>query len=250
MCALNENKTCSVDYARLIVVAGEGSPGIHRTMRSPPIAVPWSPDSSQATSSNSSSPSSSAPNSPAAAANLSGGSGMGRPSSLHVARNKKTSSLKSPHRRKSVHNFPLSPLARTPSPSNMIQSPARSPSPLTGVQGHIVGSSHLPQQTIPAHLNPVATPPVLHTHPPPSHKQATHKQTFSGARPKSYDSGSPIAARARSPELLHPSSAEKLPVTHTLSAPGTEKNQGASHSRAASLRKASLQESKSNTDPP
>ncbi|KAL8582089.1 hypothetical protein ACOMHN_004009 [Nucella lapillus] len=142
----------------------EGSPGLHRTIRSPPVAVPRSPDSSPAASSNSSSPSSSVPNSPAAAAASIAASvaasvaaataHFGRPSSLHVVKHKKgASSLKSPHRRKSVHNFPLSPLARTPSPSNMVSSPARSPSPLAVVQGHQVGSSHLPQQTIPAYLN-------------------------------------------------------------------------------------------------
>ena len=221
----------------------EGSPALQRTMRSPPIAVPWSPDSSQATSSNSSSPSSSVPNSPAAASVNAATVHMGRPSSLHVAKHKKTSSLKSPHRRKSVHNFPLSPLARTPSPSNMISSPARSPSPLAGVQGHQVGSSHLPQQTIPAHLN------AAHhsSHSPPASKQPAPSSAMpKSMRPKSCEpTNSPLLRRALSPELLHPSSAEKPLLTHTLSAPSSEKPPP---EKGPMLRKASLQEDKSRSD--
>lgn len=219
----------------------EGSPALHRTMRSPPIAVPWSPDSSQANSSNSSSPSSSVPNSPAAASVNTASVHMGRPSSLHVVKHKKTSSLKSPHRRKSVHNFPLSPLARTPSPSNMASSPARSPSPLAGVQGHQVGSSHLPQQTIPAHLNP---PTTHHSQSPPSCKQSMPAVPKS-MRPKSCEpTNSPLLRRALSPELLHPSSAEKPLLTHTLSAPSEKPPP----QKVQMLRKASLQEDKSRSD--
>lgn len=233
----------------------EGSPALHRTIRSPPIAVPWSPDSSQANSSNSSSPTSSAPNSPAAA-NVAGPvpPSLGRPSSLHVAKHKKTSSLKSPHRRQSVHNFPLSPLARTPSPSNMVSSPVRSPSPLAGVQGHQVGNCNLAQQTFPTYLNLTpASAAALHTHPASCKQPPTCTSpltsAYGGARPKSYDSaGSPVTSRAKSPELLHPSSAEKVPLTHTLSAPSCDKTQPTN--RASSLRKASLQDFKSSSDPP
>ncbi|XP_070194512.1 microtubule-associated serine/threonine-protein kinase 3-like isoform X2 [Littorina saxatilis] len=222
----------------------EGSPALHRTMRSPPITVPWSPDSSQANSSNSSSPTSSVPNSPAAAS-AAASTHLGRPSSLHVVKHKKTSSLKSPHRRKSVHNFPLSPLARTPSPSNMASSPARSPSPLAGMQGHLLGSSHLPQQTIPAHLNAHTCSGATHyTHTPTSSKPCTALPK--SMRPKSCEPNSPLLRRALSPELLHPSSAEKPPITHTLSAP-TDKPPP---QKMLTSRKASLQEGKSQGDPP
>ena len=59
-----------------------------------------------------------------------------RPSSLHGLKHKhklgvKTKTLQSPSRRKSVGHIPLSPLARTPSPSPIPPiSPTRSPSPL------------------------------------------------------------------------------------------------------------------------
>lgn len=79
------------------------------------------------TSSQSSSPNSSTPNSPASSTHYN------RPSSLHGLKHK-LQTIKSPHRRKSVHNIPLSPLARTPSPSSMAVSPTRSPSPLTVVK--------------------------------------------------------------------------------------------------------------------
>ncbi|CAG5125697.1 unnamed protein product, partial [Candidula unifasciata] len=193
---------------------------------SSPMSLPWSPDSSQAGSSTSSSPSSSAPNSPATQVTVATAH-MGRPSSLQVVKHKKTASLKSPHRRKSVHNFPLSPLARTPSPSAMTSAPARSPSPLTLPQGHQVGSSNMPQQTIPSHLNShstcqqhasaatskksLATPsPVkslahstTSSFPPPNARIAL-------GRPKSCEPESPIIKRrTSSPERLHPSSANQ-----------------------------------------
>lgn len=167
--------------------------------RSPPISVPWSPDSSQAGSSNSSSPSSSAPNSPATQAHF------GRPSSLHVAKHKKTASLKSPHRRKSIHNFPLSPLARTPSPSAVTTSPARSPSPLALPQGHLIGSSNLPQQTIPSHHTGAsphansASPHALaqahhhhHLHHPHPHPHPLHHPSPAPACKKSLHSASAL----------------------------------------------------------
>lgn len=71
---------------------------------------------SQSFSSGSSSPLSSGQNSPAASFNSS------RPGSLQGL-SKTLQCLKSPSRRKSVHNIPLSPLARTPSPSPMAVSP-------------------------------------------------------------------------------------------------------------------------------
>jgi len=104
----------------------------------------------------SSSPGSSAPNSPASGnvqnfgggtstSSSGGGSAPHRPSSLHGLKNKLHSVAKnmhSPSRRKSAGHVPLSPLARTPSPSPQPPlscvaagvvgpvSPTRSPSPL------------------------------------------------------------------------------------------------------------------------
>lgn len=106
--------------------------------RSPPHAVPRlqrSPSDSAGSpgnSSQSSSPGSSVPNSPA----LANSPHFQRPSSLQGLKHKlvktfRNTSLPSP-RRKSCGNIPLSPLARTPSPSVLVAatSPTRSPSPL------------------------------------------------------------------------------------------------------------------------
>merc|ERR1719445_943660 len=71
-----------------------------------------------------------------------------RPSSLHGLKHKlhiKTKNLHSPSRRKSVGHIPLSPLARTPSPSPLPSSPTRSPSPLSLPLGHQPGSSNATQ---------------------------------------------------------------------------------------------------------
>lgn len=80
--------------------------------------------SSQASSSQSSSPSSSVPNTPTSNLNLNTSAPVyhQRPSSLHGLKHKlhTIGSGKSPSssRRKSVCHIPLSPLARTPSPSS------------------------------------------------------------------------------------------------------------------------------------
>lgn len=144
----------------------------------------------------SSSPSSSTPNSPA--------SGQfhphfPRPSSLHGLKNKLHSVAKnmhSPSRRKSAGHIPLSPLARTPSPSPqppMIPvSPTRSPSPLAFPMVHPPGSSHSTQV-----FSPGASLSVS-----PAAKRAM-------SRPKSAEPGSPLLRRALSPDRLHPRSAEK-----------------------------------------
>ncbi|XP_071161735.1 microtubule-associated serine/threonine-protein kinase 3-like isoform X2 [Mytilus edulis] len=178
---------------------GDSGHGMVRSSRSLPIQMPWSPDSSAANSSNSSSPSSSTPNSPA-----SNSSHIGRPSSLHgLAKHKKQGSLKSPHRRKSVHNIPLSPLARTPSPSPLPPSPTRSPSPLAFTQSSAVyhaGTSNMPQQTFPSQLNTSGT-----NSSPPTNLSRKHSFT----RPKSCEPSSPLLRRALSPDRLHPQSAEK-----------------------------------------
>ena len=180
--------------------SGDSLPGSPtRSPKSPPLSRMWSPASDSArstgdTSSNSSSPSSSTPNSPASSAHFS------RPSSLHGLKHK-LQTIKSPHRRKSVHNIPLSPLARTPSPSPMATSPTRSPSPLTmGQVPHhhsaVHGISNMTQTYNPS------------TQSSPSPVQLTPAARKMG-RPKSCEPGSPLLRRALSPDRLHPSSAEK-----------------------------------------
>ncbi|XP_053394336.1 microtubule-associated serine/threonine-protein kinase 3-like isoform X2 [Mercenaria mercenaria] len=161
-------------------------------VQSSPLSLTWSPESCQ-TSSTSSSPSSSSPNSPANQSHSP--SSYGRPSSLSGLKHKRTQSLKSPCRRKSVHNIPLSPLARTPSPSPMPVSPTRSPSPLAFTQGHQVGASSQSQKTIPAHLNTNPSQAIVKRH------------SFSKHKP---DQSSPLLRRALSPDRLHPNSAEKV----------------------------------------
>ncbi|XP_060576748.1 microtubule-associated serine/threonine-protein kinase 2-like isoform X3 [Ruditapes philippinarum] len=179
-------------------------------VQSSPLSLTWSPETCQ-TSSTSSSPSSSSPNSPANQSHSP--TGYGRPSSLSGLKHKRTQSLKSPCRRKSVHNIPLSPLARTPSPSPMPVSPTRSPSPLAFSQGHQVGASNQSQKTIPAHLNTNPSQAIVKRH------------SFSKHKP---DQTSPLLRRALSPDRLHPNSAEKI-----------------------QQRKSSLQENKSKSlDPP
>uniref|UniRef100_A0A8C1GSX2 non-specific serine/threonine protein kinase n=1 Tax=Cyprinus carpio TaxID=7962 RepID=A0A8C1GSX2_CYPCA len=109
------------------VSSGESVPGspTHMSPRSPTQGGRSIPDSAHSVggnSSQSSSPSSSVPNSPAS-------SGQIRPSSLHGLAPKLQRQYRSP-RRKSAGNIPLSPLARTPSPTPQNTSPPRSPSPL------------------------------------------------------------------------------------------------------------------------
>lgn len=109
-------------------------------------------------SSQSSSPSSSAPNTPT-------GSGAApiiypRPSTLHGLKHKlhQPANSKNLHansqtsvqnRRKSVGHIPLSPLARTPSPSPLPASPTRSPSPLAFPTGYMTGASNTTQAYVP-----------------------------------------------------------------------------------------------------
>lgn len=101
-------------------------------------------------SSQSSSPSSSAPNSPA-------GSGHIRPSTLHGLAPKLSGQRYRSGRRKSAGSIPLSPLARTPSPTPpQPTSPQRSPSPLLG---HSLGNSKI-SQAFPSKMH---SPPHTHT---------------------------------------------------------------------------------------
>ena len=189
-----------------------GSPTHPMSSRSPPMGGRvCSSDSAHSTanSSNSSSPGTSAPNSPATAAAAAAAAHYNRPSSLHGLKHKLQQSIKSPSRRKSVHNIPVSPLARTPSPSPMATSPTRSPSPLTVVQGH---GPHAPV------LHPLGISNMTQTYNPTQQQTSpSPNQSLSGSgirrvypRPRSIaEPGSPLLRRALSPDRLHPSSAEK-----------------------------------------
>ncbi|XP_023711287.1 microtubule-associated serine/threonine-protein kinase 3 isoform X7 [Cryptotermes secundus] len=175
-----------------------GSPTHSKTLRSPPTnrITFSSPESSHSpvNSSQSSSPSSSAPNSPAG---VPSGATVHyqRPSTLHGLKHKlhtAAKSIHSPNRRKSVGHIPLSPLARTPSPSPLPSSPTRSPSPLAFPTGHHPGSSNTTQSYSPG--TSLSTP------------GSGNKKGF--GRPKSAEPGSPLLRRALSPDRLHPRSAE------------------------------------------
>lgn len=149
--------------------------------------------------SDSSSPADSAPCSPVTVTAT-----QTRPSSLHGLKHKhklgvKTAkTLHSPSRRKSVGHIPLSPLARTPSPSPIPPiSPTRSPSPLAlPLVGHYVpGTSNQTQTYSP--LGGAAANSLTPN---------SAKKSFN--RPKSAEPGSPLLRRALSPDRLHPRSAD------------------------------------------
>lgn len=169
---------------------------------------------SASNSSQSSSPSSSAPNTPT-------GSGAAplypRPSTLHGLKHKlhtpatgKTlhanNQNSGPNRRKSVGHIPLSPLARTPSPSPLPASPTRSPSPLAFPNvGHLSGASN----TVQAYVPGTTTATIV-----PTSTGAIAKKPF--VRPKSAEPSSPLLRRALSPDRLHPRSAENKCVLSPL----------------------------------
>ncbi|XP_008279222.1 microtubule-associated serine/threonine-protein kinase 2 isoform X2 [Stegastes partitus] len=156
--------------------SGPGSPTHNLSPRSPTQGYRSTPDSTHSVggnSSQSSSPSSSVPNSPASSGHI-------RPSSLHGLAPKLQRQYRSP-RRKSAGNIPLSPLARTPSPTPQSSSPQRSPSPLPS---HALGQSAVGQ----------SFPVKLHSSPPLVRQIS---------RPKSAES-------PRSPLLKRVQSAEKL----------------------------------------
>lgn len=110
---------------------------------------------STSTSSPCSSPSSSSPGTNPPIGNISSVANQShyqRPSTLHGLKHKLHTAAKnihSPNRRKSVGHIPLSPLARTPSPSPIPASPTRSPSPLAFPTGHQPGSSNTTQSYSP-----------------------------------------------------------------------------------------------------
>lgn len=137
------------------------------TVRTPVSArASLSPSDSfaHATSSSSSQTPSSASPSPTAANSRNSKQHYQRPSTLHGLKHKLHSSACSktlhsaspscaanvPNRRKSVGHIPLSPLARTPSPSPLPASPTRSPSPLAFPVGHQPGSSNTTQSYSPS----------------------------------------------------------------------------------------------------
>lgn len=182
-----------------------------------------------ASTSQSSSPSSSAPNTPT-------GTGSAqlyqRPSTLHglkhklhttgVTNNKglHTSTTNSgPNRRKSVGHIPLSPLARTPSPSPLPSSPTRSPSPLAFPVGHQPGSSNTTQSY---------SPGVLPSGQSTINVGGVSKKGF--ARPKSAEPSSPLLRRALSPDRLHPRSAENKCSISPLCTTGTSAPKQRPHS--------------------
>ncbi|XP_073440300.1 microtubule-associated serine/threonine-protein kinase 4 isoform X2 [Dendrobates tinctorius] len=154
------------------------SPTHSLSPRSPTPSCRSTPDFPSGTnSSQSSSPSSSAPNSPA-------GSGHIRPSTLHGLGPKLGGQRYRSGRRKSAGSIPLSPLARTPSPTPQPPSPQRSPSPL---HGHTVGNSKT-STTFPSKMH---SPPTIVRH---------------VVRPKSAEPPrSPLLKRVQSEEKLSPS---------------------------------------------
>ncbi|XP_069024044.1 microtubule-associated serine/threonine-protein kinase 3 isoform X3 [Embiotoca jacksoni] len=157
-----------------------GSPTHSLSPRSPTAAFRPAPDFTQSggNSSQSSSPSSSAPNSPA-------GSGHIRPSTLHGLGPKLPGQRLRQGRRKSASSIPLSPLARTPSPTPQPTSPQRSPSPL--LSGHSVAISKT-TQSFPTKIH---SPPTIVRH---------------IVRPKSAEPPrSPLLKRVQSEEKLSPS---------------------------------------------
>uniref|UniRef100_A0A8C8YP06 non-specific serine/threonine protein kinase n=1 Tax=Prolemur simus TaxID=1328070 RepID=A0A8C8YP06_PROSS len=160
--------------------SGESLPGSPTHSVSPRSPTPSyrSPSDfpSGTNSSQSSSPSSSAPNSPA-------GSGHIRPSTLHGLAPKLGGQRYRSGRRKSAGNIPLSPLARTPSPTPQPTSPQRSPSPLLG---HPLGNSKI-TQAFPSKMH---SPPTIVRH---------------IVRPKSAEPPrSPLLKRVQSEEKLSP----------------------------------------------
>ncbi|XP_035987715.1 microtubule-associated serine/threonine-protein kinase 2 isoform X4 [Fundulus heteroclitus] len=179
--------------------SGPGSPTHNLSPRSPTQGYRSTPDSAHSVggnSSQSSSPSSSVPNSPASSGHI-------RPSSLHGLAPKLQRQYRSP-RRKSAGNIPLSPLARTPSPTPQSSSPQRSPSPLPN---HAMGQSF---------------PVKLHSSPPLVRQIS---------RPKS-------AETPRSPLLKRVQSAEKLAASLSSSPSSPAAMGGAA--AAAGSRKHSL----------
>ncbi|XP_025421733.1 microtubule-associated serine/threonine-protein kinase 3 isoform X2 [Sipha flava] len=216
---------CTPDYQQLSLLAGGRSPVSS--------GQPLSPDASTVTaasivagpaagaidySSSTSSSSSSANSSPTVTPNSA--TPYQRPSTLHGLKHKLhsvTKNLHSPNRRKSVGHIPLSPLARTPSPSPLPQSPTRSPSPLTFSSGHQPGSSNTTQTYSPSSLLSNANGCAVSTVTSAAAAAGSVSACCGGkkaagssfGRPcKTSEPGSPLLRRALSPDRLHPRTAE------------------------------------------
>ncbi|XP_017475015.1 PREDICTED: microtubule-associated serine/threonine-protein kinase 2 isoform X2 [Rhagoletis zephyria] len=122
-----------------------------------------------------------------------GSTGAGVVKSLHTS----AAGALPPNRRKSVGHIPLSPLARTPSPSPLPASPTRSPSPLAfPIVGHQPGASNTTQS-----YSPGSSLPAVQTI-----GSGSKKSGF--VRTKTGEPSSPLLRRALSPDRLHPRSAE------------------------------------------
>ncbi|XP_065090879.1 microtubule-associated serine/threonine-protein kinase 3 [Ochlerotatus camptorhynchus] len=178
-----------------------------------------------------SSPSTSAPSTPTGTITYNDGAPLyQRPSTLHVLKHKLHSSpcpttkglhttpaAGRPNRRKSADHMPLSPLARTPSPSPLPASPTRSSSPLAFPVVHPLGSSNTTQSYSPGGLpnaSTVAPQPVpgivtISGSPTPQTKKGF-------PRAKTAEPSSPLLRRALSPDRLHPRSAESKCVLSPL----------------------------------
>ncbi|XP_025207855.1 microtubule-associated serine/threonine-protein kinase 3 isoform X2 [Melanaphis sacchari] len=227
---------CTPDYQQLtiignrsLVAGGSAAQDAVTTAAASSTSADYSSSTSSSSSSANSSPTLT-PNSPTP---------YQRPSTLHGLKHKlhsATKNLHSPNRRKSVGHIPLSPLARTPSPSPLPQSPTRSPSPLTFSSGHQPGSSNTTQSYSPSSLassNPssaaaVAAVAAVCGGVAASGSNATvggsggslgccgsggtvivKKTGSSFSRPcKTSEPGSPLLRRALSPDRLHPRTAE------------------------------------------
>ncbi|XP_055799842.1 microtubule-associated serine/threonine-protein kinase 2-like isoform X3 [Salvelinus fontinalis] len=183
--------------------SGPGSPTHNLSPRSPTQGYRSTPDSTHSVggnSSQSSSPSSSVPNSPASSGHI-------RPSSLHGLAPKLQRQYRSP-RRKSAGNIPLSPLARTPSPTPQSTSPQRSPSPLSS---HGLGSTSM-GQTFPVKLH--SSPPLVRQISRP--KSAEHPRSPLLKRVQSAEKlASSLSSSSSSPSPSGAGGDKKLPVTVT-----------------------------------
>ncbi|XP_058456384.1 microtubule-associated serine/threonine-protein kinase 3 [Malaya genurostris] len=181
----------------------------------------------------SASPSTSAPSTPTGTLTYNEGAPLyQRPSTLHVLKHKlhstpcanskalhSTAATGRPNRRKSADHMPLSPLARTPSPSPLPASPTRSSSPLAFPVVHPLGSSNTTQSYSPGVL-PCASTVLPQAIVPGivaiggSSTPPTTKKGF--PRAKTAEPSSPLLRRALSPDRLHPRTAESKCVLSPL----------------------------------
>uniref|UniRef100_A0A182N312 non-specific serine/threonine protein kinase n=2 Tax=Endopterygota TaxID=33392 RepID=A0A182N312_9DIPT len=183
------------------------------------------------------SPSTSAPSTPTGSGSLGYTDGAPlyqRPSTLHVLKHKLHSSPcagnkalhsaagvpggRPSNRRKSADHMPLSPLARTPSPSPLPASPTRSSSPLAFPVVHPLGASNTTQSYSPGGLPnstggaggivtglPSAVVPGIVAGGIGGSPTPPTKKGF--PRAKTAEPSSPLLRRALSPDRLHPRSA-------------------------------------------